>query len=213
MLSFQDWVNLHEVTEETTMRIFLERMYHAYARCQKCGSQQFDTGMKCRRCGATMRQTFTESTNTEPVLESTTATRYSIEVNFRSKIKEALDHFAKIVLGYVSAALKQNNYHIKQVFEEKPVRIIVSSRNWDDGEWVGMVSFNPDHEGGSFVISKGFYNKDRKTISVQSNQKCKGDSAADIAGELRNLMHGLKDKPDRHQEKLKPVPLKRGPKS
>jgi hypothetical protein len=145
--------------------------------------------------------------------EATTATRYSIEVNYRSKIKEVAESFAKIALGYVSAAMKGHDYHVKHVYDETPIRILVSSRNWDDGEWVGVVTFNSDHEGGCFVISKGYYNKNRRTVSVQSNSKCKGDSAADIAKELHNMMHSLKGKPGRHQDKLKPVPLKRGPKS
>ena len=144
--------------------------------------------------------------------EATTATRYSVEINYRSTIKEVAESFAKIALGYVSAAMKQNDYHVKHVFEEKPIRILVSSRNWDDGEWVGMIHFHPDHDGGCFIISKGFYNKDRRTISVQNSNKCKADSAAELAKELRNTMHGLKGKPDRHQDKLKPLPLKRGPK-
>jgi hypothetical protein len=155
-------------------------------------------------------QDITETTSLkEWLLSETTATRYSIEVNYRSNVKDALDAYAKIVLGYVGAAMKQNGYHIKQVYEEKPLRIIVSSRNWDDGEWAGVVTFHPEEE--CFVISKGFYNKDRRTTSVQSSKKCDGDSAAEITKELRNLMHGIKGKPDRHAEKLKGVPLKRGP--
>ena len=146
------------------------------------------------------------------ISESTTSTRYSIEINFRSKIKEVLDAYAKIVLGYVSAALKQNGYHIKQVFEETPIRIVISSRNWDNGEWVGLVHWHPDHAGGSFMISKGFFNKERKTASIQTTKKADGDSPADIAKEMRNLMHDLKGKPDRHLPSLKPVPLKTGPK-
>lgn len=144
--------------------------------------------------------------------EGASATRYSIEVNYRSKAKEVLQAYAKIALGYVSAALKQNGFHVKHVYDEEPLRIMVSSRNWDDGEWIGIVSFNPNHEGGCFVISKGFYNKERKTASIQSSKKCSGDGAAEITKELRNMMHDLKDKPDRHREKLKAVPLKRGPK-
>ena len=89
---------------------------------------------------------------------------------------------------------------------------MVSSRNWDDGEWVGIVSFNPKHDGGCFVVSKGFYNKERRTASIQSSSKCQGDSAAEITKQLRNIMHSFKGKKDRHQEKLKAVPLKRGPK-
>jgi hypothetical protein len=143
---------------------------------------------------------------------NSTAARYSVEVNFRTQIKEMLEGYAKICLGYVSAAMKQSGYHVKHVYDQKPIRIIVSSRNWDDGEWAGLVYFHPDHDGGTFIIAKGFYNKDGKTISMQSRTKCKGDSAAEITTELRNLMHSLKGKPDRHQEKLKGVPLKRGPK-
>lgn len=145
--------------------------------------------------------------------EGNTASRYSIEVNYRTTIDETLNSFAKITLGYVSAALKQNGYHIKYVYDEKPVRIIVSSRNWDDGEWTTTIHFHPDHEGGSFIISKGFYNKDTKTVSVQSSKKCTGDSAAEIAKEARNMMHSLKGVKDRHGVgKLKGAPLKRGPK-
>jgi hypothetical protein len=154
-----------------------------------------------------------ENTTLQSVLtEATTATRYSVEVNYRSNIKEVAKAFAKIALGYVSAALKQDGYHIKHVYEEEPLRILISSRNWDDGEWVGCVSFNPDHEGGCFVISKGFFNKMRKTLEIQSKKKCEGDSAADITKTMRNIMSELKGKPDRRREKLKGVPMKRGPK-
>jgi hypothetical protein len=155
---------------------------------------------------------FSEWCNQNPLIEAATATRYSIEVNFRSKTKEVMESFAKIALGYVSAAMKQNGYHVKHVFDESPVRILISSRNWDDGEWVGVVHFNPDHDGGCFVISKSFFNKDRKSVSLQNSKKCDGDSAAEITKELRNMMHSLKSRPDRHREKLKAVPLKRGPK-
>jgi len=44
-------------------------------------------------------------------------------------------------------------------------------------------------------------------------KKCSGDSASEITKQVYNMMHDLKGKPDRHAEKLKPVPLKRGPKS
>ena len=62
------------------------------------------------------------------------------------------------------------------LYDEKPLRILVSSRNWDDGEWAGVVTWNSEHE--CFVISKGFYNRERKTISVQNNKKCDADNAA-----------------------------------
>ena len=141
--------------------------------------------------------------------EATTA-KYSIEVDFRTDVKDTLESFAKICLGYVSAVLKAHDFHIKQVYDEKPIRLLISQRNWDDGEWTGIISWNTEHR--CFVISKGFYNKDRQTVSIQKTEKCAGDSAADVAKHIRNMMHELKDEPDRHKSKLKPVPLKRGPK-
>lgn len=143
--------------------------------------------------------------------ESAEATRYSIEVNFRSKADEVLDSFAKIALGYVSAGLKQHNYHIKHVYTEKPLRILVSGRNWDDGEWIGIVSWNATHK--CFVVSKGYYNKDRRTVSLQSSEKCKGENAFEITRQVYNMMHDLKGKPDRHIDKMKPAKMKTGPKS
>ena len=147
----------------------------------------------------------------EKLDEAANATRYSIEVNFRTTPKEALEAFAKIALGFASAGMKQHDFHVKHVFTEKPLRILVSSRNWDDGEWVVLVSWNPEHN--CFIVSKGFYNKDRKTVSIQKSEKCAGESASEITKQVYNMMQDLKNKPDRHQEKLKPVPLKRGPKS
>lgn len=147
----------------------------------------------------------------DPVNESNT-TRYSVDVNFRSRIKEVLENYARICLGYVSAALKAAEYHVKQVFDDGLLRILVSSRNWDDGEWVVVVSWNPHHS--RFFVSKGFYNKMSKNVSIQkdSAQPCGGDNAAEIAQQVKNLMHDLKGKKDRHIEKLKKVPLKTGPK-
>lgn len=137
-------------------------------------------------------------------------TRYSVEVNYRTKSGEVLKGFARIALGYVSAAMKKRGFHVKQVFEEDPVRIIVSSRNWDDGEWVGMIHYR-DGEG-CFVVSNGFYNRSRKTISVQRSERCADDTPSEMTKSLLNMMHSLKDKPDRQVEKLNPVKLKRGPK-
>lgn len=145
------------------------------------------------------------------IAESTSSNRYSVEVNFRTTVEEVAEGFAKIALGYVSAGLKQHNFHVKHVYGEEPIRILVSSRNWDDGEWICAVSWNAAHK--CFVVSKGFYNKDRKTVSIQSSEKCKGENAFEIMKQVYNTMHDLKGKPDRHMEKLKPVPLKRGPKS
>lgn len=146
----------------------------------------------------------------EPINE--TSSRYSVEVNFRTKIREVLEHYAKICLGYVSAALKTSDFHVKQVFDDGVIRILVSSRNWDDGEWVVVVSWNPHHN--CFYISKGFFNKLQKNVSYQkgTEQKCSGDNASVIAASVKELMNHLKGQKDRHIEKLKKVPLKTGPK-
>ena len=136
--------------------------------------------------------------------------RYSAEVNFRSNHSEVSDAFAKIALGYVSAAVKQDGFHIKRVYDEKPIRIMISTRNWDDGEWIVGVMFNTNIH--SFVISKGFYNKDRKTMSVQSTQKCKGSNAADITMEVKEVLRGLKNQPDKRLEPLHPAKMTPGPK-
>ncbi len=97
---------------------------------------------------------------------------------------------------------------MKHVYEQEPVRILVSSRNWDDGEWIVVVSWNAEHK--CFMISKGYYNKDRRTISVQSSEKCTGDNAAEITKHVFNLMHAIKSSPDRTKEVLKPINLKPG---
>ena len=55
----------------------------------------------------------------ENFLESNT--RYSVEVNFRTRVDEILENYAKISLGYVSAALKKKDYHVRQVFNENPI--------------------------------------------------------------------------------------------
>jgi len=144
------------------------------------------------------------------LVESVETSRYSVEVNYRTTTDEALEGFAKITLGYISAALKKHGYHTKHVFTEKPLRLLVTARNWDDGENTGLVTWNPDHK--CFIVSQGFYNKGRKTVSISKSKKCSGDSAAEIAKELHNTMYDLKNQPNRHQEKLKPVPLRRGPK-
>lgn len=161
----------------------------------------------------TLRESLASYSNylNKPIVEAVELSRYSIEVNYRTKKEEALEGFAKICLGYVSSALKRHGYHTKHVFTEKPLRLLVSSRNWDDGEWVGLVSWNPEHE--CFVISRGFYNKSKRTVNVQKSDKCSSDNAAEISKSLHNMMNSLKDKPNNHTEKLKPVPLKRGPKS
>lgn len=137
-------------------------------------------------------------------------TRYSVEVNYRTKSLEVLKGFAKIALGYVSAAMKNRGFHVKRVFEEDPIRIVVSSRNWDDGEWVGMIHYRDSEN--CFVVSNGFYNKDRSTVTVQRSERCSSDTPSDMTKSLVNMMHYLKHKPDKHLEKLKPVKLKRGPK-
>jgi len=61
----------------------------------------------------------------ESLFEDSDASRYSVEVNFRSKPDEVLEAFAKIALGYVSAGIKQHNFHVKHVYTDKPIRILI----------------------------------------------------------------------------------------
>lgn len=146
------------------------------------------------------------------LINESNSTRYSVEINYRTNVDEVLANYAKISLGYASAGLKKADYHVKQVFDDNLPRIMVSARNWDDGTWCTVVSWNPHHK--CYFISKGFFRKDTKTISKQGDAtKCSATNAADIVREVKNIMHRLKDKPDRHIAKMKKVPLKRGPQS
>lgn len=146
------------------------------------------------------------------ITESIEHTRYSVEVNYRTNKEDVLNGFAKISLGYVSAALKREGYHVKLIFDEQPYRIIVSARNWDDGGWCGLISYNNKID--MFVLSKGFYNKSKKTVSVTSNEKISGEmNASNMTKNLKNIMDDLKNKKDMHKEKLKGINLKRGPKN
>lgn len=196
MKDFQKWRNEQNIDIKNHLKVEKEEFLHI---CQEYFAATLRGGMK----------THHEYIN-ENLVEAVETSRYAIEVNYRTTSKESLEGFAKICLGYVSAALKNYGYHTKHIFTEKPLRILVSSRNWDDGEWTGVVTWNTEHN--CFVISKGFYNKDRRTVSIQNSQKCNGDSASDVAKELHNMMHHLKGQPDRQIDKMKPVPLKRGPK-
>lgn len=143
-----------------------------------------------------------------PLSESTS--RYSVEVNYRSSLDEVIDSFAKLSLGYVSAGMKHCGFHVKNIYDEKPYRVIISTRNWDDGEWVGLVLFNAKEN--CFIIAKGHYNKDRKTVSIQGSHKCSVKSAAEICKEMRNYMEKLKKEKPRGSDTLEPVKMKRGPK-
>lgn len=143
--------------------------------------------------------------------EDVSSTRYSIEINYRSNIDQVLEAFAKIALGFVSAGIKNYDFHVKHVYTEDPIRILISSRTWhDDGSWVGVVSWNKKER--CFYVGKGFYNKDRKTVSLQDITKCDVDNAAEITKKVYNVMRDLKGKPDKHLPKLKGISLKRGPK-
>ena len=135
--------------------------------------------------------------------------RYSVEVNYRTHMKEVIDGFARLALGFVSSAMKQRGYHVKQVFDQPPFRVIVSSQNWLDGEWVLAVSYNPEMK--CFIISKGWFNKDRDTMTLQSNEKCSGHSAAEIYKQMFNKMAKIKDEPPHHHGGLKGIKGKTGP--
>lgn len=135
--------------------------------------------------------------------------RYSVEVNYRTTTEEVKEGFAKLLLSFVSAAMKERSYHVKKVMDEKPLRIIISAKNWQDGEWVLLISFNPDED--CFVLSKGFYNKDRDTVTVQSSEKCVGHSAAEIFRNLHAKMEKVKNEKPHHIGDLKGGKGKPGP--
>jgi hypothetical protein len=137
--------------------------------------------------------------------------RYAVEVEFRTTLDEADFGFAKIALGYVSSALKKMGYHVKLVFSEKPLRVIVSSRNWDDGEWVGMISYNTAQK--VFVLSKGHYNKSDKSVSVKNSSDIKGPiSGQSLSEKLKGTMDEIKKLPPHKRQELN-IHLKRGPKT
>lgn len=138
------------------------------------------------------------------------SSRYSVEVNYRSDMGEVLEGFVKLMLSYTSAGMKNCGYHVKNLITEKPFRILVSTRNWDDGEWVGVALFNDKVN--KFVIAGGFYNKDRKTVSIQEHKPTDAQSAAALCKELRNYMERLKKRSPRDSQTLQPAKLKRGPK-
>lgn len=161
-------------------------------------------------CKNYLSNIFNKDENT--LTEAIEHTRYSVEVNYRTNKEDVLGGFAKIALGYVSAALKREGYHVKLIFDEEPYRIIVSARNWDDGGWCGLISYN--HKIDMFVLSKGFYNKSKKTVSVTDSHKIDGElNASSMVKKLKDVMSDLKNKKDNHQEKLKGINLKRGPKN
>jgi hypothetical protein len=143
--------------------------------------------------------------------EKVEASRYAVEVDFTTTSDQANHGFAKIALGYVSSCLKKLGYHCRLVFTEKPLRVIVSSRNWDDGEWIGMITYNESLS--MFVLSKGYYNKLDKTVDVQSKKQLdKPYSGQAMAEKLKNMMMDLKKEDPRPPQQIS-INLKRGPKT
>lgn len=143
--------------------------------------------------------------------EAVESSRYAVEVNFKTTIEEVNHGFAKIALGYVSAALKKMGFHIKLVFSEKPLRVIVSTRNWDDGEWVGMISYN--NALGCFVLSKGYYNRMKKSVNVVGSERITGTiNSAGLTEKIKAEMEKLKHLPDKKKQDIQ-LKMKRGPKT
>lgn len=137
-------------------------------------------------------------------------TRYSIDMNYRTSIPEIIDGYAKLLLGYLSAALKSQNYHIKLVLDAKPMRITISTRNWDDGERAAVISFHEPSK--KFIFSKGFYNKTSRTVALdQSHKTLQGTSAAELMKEIIPLIHQT-EKEEPQPPKLNPIRHKTGPK-
>lgn len=124
------------------------------------------------------------------IQEDVKSSRYSIEINYRSKQQEVLGAFAKLLLGYISASLKKKDFHIKHVFTEEPYRILVSHRGWEDGEWISGIAYNSNLN--TFILAKGFYNTEKRAIIVQEKKKAQGTSASEIAEELLDFLESTK---------------------
>jgi hypothetical protein len=160
-----------------------------------------------------LAQVFSEYYNKKHSLlnEKVEASRYAVEVDFKTTADEANFGFAKIALGYVSSCLKKMGYHVKLVFTEKPLRVIVSSRNWDDGEWVGVISYNSQYN--TFVLSKGNFNKSDKTVSLKSSTYMqKPFSGKNLSEKLKSIMDDLKKEKTIKKPEIV-INLKRGPKT
>lgn len=141
-----------------------------------------------------------------------TGVRYAVDVNYRTNMSEVLDHFSQLSLGYLKKALNNHGYNVKQVYSAKPYRLIVSTRQWQDREWVGVVNF--DEETAHFVWHEAVYDKGRKTAKIPEghSKKLKGRSASSLFEEVHPMLKELKDRPLRYGEPMNPAPRKRGPK-
>src|SRR4051812_29685865 len=93
-----------------------------------------------------------EKNNLECLVEN--SDRYSVEVNYRTSWKELIDGYAKLVLGYVMAGMKNNGHHVKHVYTERPYRVIIAAHNWEDGQWVTSVLFNNNVN--KFILADGY---------------------------------------------------------
>lgn len=116
--------------------------------------------------------------------------RYSIEVNFKTSPEEVLEAYAKISLGYVSSAIKKLGFHTKHVYTESPIRLMISSGKWEEGEKIIIVSWDKSNK--CFALSNGLYNKTKKTVSIKKVEKCQGKDAAEIYGEVFNKLQEVK---------------------
>ncbi len=146
----------------------------------------------------------------EFLLSEGAGTRYSIEINYRTDFNEVRNHFVKLCLGYVMAALKKYDYHVKHVFTVEPNRILISTRSWDDGEWNGVLSYNTKTS--KFIFSEGVYSKLRGTCSIMNSIELNGNSASSLVSEILGKMETLRKKPLHDGIQLNPAKLKRGPK-
>jgi len=137
------------------------------------------------------------------------SSRYSVQIDFQTTAEKAHDDFAKLVLGFLSAALKAKNFQVKKVFEKEPIRIVVSSRNFQEGEIIAVVSHHNDDS--CFVYTKCYYNKDRETATKISSEKIPGDnSASSIFKFVYAKMNSIKDEKPHHIH-LNPVKGQTGP--
>lgn len=152
-----------------------------------------------------------DTCESRPLLERT-GVRFAVDINYGTDMGEVIDHYSQLCLGYLKKAFNNHGFPVKQVYSVKPYRLIISTRQWQDREWVGIVNF--DEPTSSFVWHEGLYDKGRKTAGIPdgASKKLSGKSAAALFDEIMPLLRALKDKPLRYGENLKPALRKRGPK-
>lgn len=149
--------------------------------------------------------------------EDRQVSRYSIEVNYRTTAKEVKKSFAILVLGYVMASMKRNNFFVKHVYETDVPRIIVTEKGWEDGRFVVSLYFCLVSN--KFIFAEGIYRKRlyQKNASYQpekvteiKTEPTNHTSASALSEEMLNRLHRIKGQ-NLDKIPLNPIKRKTGP--